>query len=83
MTIEQIVLVCYVATGITYGLSYQLQPNVYALIGLAIYYLETLNAEQEQDKIDDDKARFKNNSRFIMADANEPEPVLNYHQSNN
>jgi len=83
MTIEQIVLVCYVATGITYGLSYQLQPNVYALIGLAIYYLETLNTEQEQDKIDEDKARLKNDSRFIMEEVNEPEPVLQYHQSNN
>ena len=82
MTIEQIVLVCYVASSITYGLSYQLQPNVYALIGLAIYYLETLNAEQEQDRLEDDNAKYKNNSRFALTEIERQEPVLNIQARN-
>ena len=74
LTINQIVLVCYAATGISYGLSYQLQPNVYATLGLAIYFLETLSKEQKEDKVEDERIK---NEKFSRVDVPRSEPILN------
>jgi hypothetical protein len=40
LTIEQIVLVCFIASGITYGISYNFPEYYFAILGLGILKLE-------------------------------------------
>lgn len=82
ISIDQIVLVCYIATALVYGISYKLQPNVYATLGLAIYFLEYLKEEQDKENKQNKNEIYENHESTVLTNIEKPEPVLNIQSRN-